>query len=46
MPEKNALSNDCGFEPLLSNLGLLHTTDLGAERLRKNLQSDTDDVVS
>ncbi|MEL7646622.1 MAG: DUF3781 domain-containing protein [Sedimentibacter sp.] len=31
---------------LLSNLDQLHTTDLGTERIRKNLRLDTDDVVS
>ena len=35
----------CDPELLLSNLELLHTTDLGAERIRKNLRLDTDDVV-
>lgn len=31
---------------LLSNLNKLHTTDLGAERVRNNLGLDTADVVS
>ncbi|MGX8710736.1 MAG: DUF3781 domain-containing protein [bacterium] len=31
---------------MLSNLDQLHTTDLGTERIRKNLRLDTDDVVS
>ena len=35
----------CGPELLLSNLERLHTTDLGAARIRKNLRLDTDDVV-
>lgn len=30
---------------LLENLGRLHTTDLGAARLRKNLSLDTGDVI-
>ncbi|WP_419824989.1 DUF3781 domain-containing protein [Anoxybacterium hadale] len=30
---------------LLSNLDQLQTTDLGMERIRKNLNLDTDDVV-
>jgi len=33
-------------ELLLSSLDQLHTTDLGAERIRKNLQLNADDVVS
>lgn len=44
--ELQILSDDrCNSELLLSNLGQLHTTDLGAERIRKNLCLDTDDVV-
>lgn len=44
--EPQALSdNNCNSEPLLSNLDQLHTTDLGAERIRKNLCLNTDDVV-
>ena len=40
------LSDDGGSpELLLSNLDQLHTTDLGAERIRKNLRFDMDDVV-
>lgn len=30
---------------LLSNLDKLHTTALGAERIKRNLSLDTDDVV-
>lgn len=30
---------------LLKNLGKLHTTELGVERIKKNLSLDTDDVV-
>ncbi|WP_411677933.1 DUF3781 domain-containing protein [Caproicibacter sp.] len=30
---------------LLSNLDQLHTTNLGVERIRKNLRLDTDDVI-
>lgn len=37
--------NNCKSELLLSNLDQLHTTDLGAERIRKNLHLDTGDVV-
>lgn len=37
--------DSCSSELLLSNLDQLHTTDLGAERIRKNLRLDTDDVV-
>ena len=44
--EPQILSEDnCNSELLLSNLDQLHTTDLGAERIRKNLRLDTDDVV-
>ena len=44
--EPQILSEDnCNSELLLSNLEQLHTTDLGAERIRKNLRLDTDDVV-
>lgn len=32
-------------EVLLSHLELLHTTDLGAERIKKNLHLHTDDIV-
>ena len=31
--------------PLIENVGKLHTTGLGAERVRRNLQLETDDVV-
>lgn len=37
--------DSCSSELLLSNLDQLHTTDLGAEHIRKNLRLDTDDVV-
>ncbi|MEA4934699.1 MAG: DUF3781 domain-containing protein [Lawsonibacter sp.] len=41
------LSDDnCNSELLLSNLEQLHTTDLGAQRIRKNLRLDTADVVN
>lgn len=30
---------------LLTNLGKLHTTDLGAVRIRRNLSIDAEDVV-
>ena len=32
--------------PLLSNLGKIHTTELGAMRIRKNLDLQTNDPVS
>lgn len=35
----------CDPELLLANLEHLHTTDLGAERLRNNLHLDVDDVT-
>lgn len=45
--EPQTLSDDnCNSDLLLSNLEQLHTTDLGAERIRKNLRLDTADVVS
>ncbi len=31
---------------LLSNLDQVHTTEMGADRIRNNLGLDTDDVVS
>lgn len=31
---------------LILNLGKLHTTVLGVDRIRKNLRLDTDDVVN
>jgi hypothetical protein len=44
--EPQTLSDDnCNSELLLSNLNQLHTTDLGVERIRKNLRLDADDVV-
>lgn len=30
---------------LIENIDKLHTTELGAERIKKNLQLETDDVV-
>ncbi|WES36646.1 DUF3781 domain-containing protein [Ruminiclostridium papyrosolvens DSM 2782] len=45
-PEPQTLSDDgCSSELLLSNLDKLHTTDLGTERILKNLHLDTADVV-
>lgn len=38
--------DNCNSELLLSKLGQLHTTDLGVERIRKNLRLGTNDVVS
>lgn len=32
-------------DELLSNLDKIHTTELGVERIRKNLGVDTEDVV-
>lgn len=44
--EPQALSDyNYNSELLLSSLDQLHTTDLGAERILKNLRLDTDDVV-
>nr|WP_322182210.1 DUF3781 domain-containing protein [Neglectibacter sp. M00184] len=31
---------------LLQNIALLHTTELGAERIRRNLELSTEDIVS
>lgn len=36
---------NCDPALLLANVNQLHTTDLGAQRIRKNLKLDTDDVV-
>ena len=33
-------------DELLSNLDKIHTTEMGVERIRKNLKLDTTDVVS
>ena len=30
---------------LIENIGKLHTTEMGEERIRRNLQLETDDVV-
>lgn len=35
----------CNPELLLANLEQLHTTDLGAQRIRNNLRLDVDDVI-
>jgi len=43
--EQTLFDDNCNSELLLSNLDQLHTTDLGVERIRKNLRLDTDDVV-
>lgn len=32
-------------EILLSNIDKIHTTDLGVERIKKNIKLDSDDVV-
>jgi hypothetical protein len=42
---QTAFDDNCNSELLLSHLDQLHTTDLGAERIRKNLRLDTDDLV-
>jgi hypothetical protein len=42
---QNSAENDCTPELLLANLDQLQTTDLGVERIRKNLSLNTDDVV-
>lgn len=34
-----------GSNGLIENIGKLHTTVLGAERIKRNLALDTDDVV-
>lgn len=46
--EINEAQNDCSnhSEILISNLDKLHTTDLGIERIKRNLSLDVDDVVS
>ncbi len=42
---QTVFDDNCNSELLLSNLDQLHTTDLGVERIRKNLRLNTDDVV-
>lgn len=39
-------SEECSPEVLVSHLDLLHTTDLGAERIKKNLDLRTDDIIA
>lgn len=34
-----------GKQELLSNIDKVHTTEMGKERIRKNLQVDTTDIV-
>jgi len=34
------------MNPLIANIDNLHTTKLGAERVRRNLRLDADDVVT
>ena len=31
---------------LMTNIGKIHTTELGMERIKKNLKLETDDIVS
>ncbi len=33
-------------EILLSNIGKIHTTEMGIDRIKKNLKLDTNDVVN
>lgn len=42
---QNSAENNCTPELLLANLDQLQTTDLGMERIRKNLCLNTDNVV-
>lgn len=44
MPQASS-DESCRFTLLLANLEQLHTTELGAERIRRNLRLDTEDVV-
>jgi hypothetical protein len=39
-------SKDEFMNELIRNIGLLHTTELGAERIKRNLELTTDDVVA
>lgn len=34
------------METLLRNLDRIHTTEMGAERIKRNLKPDTDDVIA
>lgn len=46
-PKPVELKNEeCSPETLVSHLDLLHTTDLGAERIKKNLALHTDDIIT
>jgi hypothetical protein len=42
---QNSAEDNCNPELLLANLDQLQTTDLGMERIRKNLSLDTDNVA-
>ena len=33
------------MNPLIENIDKLHTTEMGAERIKRNLRLETDDVV-
>lgn len=39
-------NEECSPKVLLSHLDLLHTTDLGAERIKKNIRLHADDIVA
>lgn len=42
---QGVMSGDGNTEQLILNLEKVHTTDLGSERIKKNLKLDVDDVV-
>lgn len=44
-PQTSITNSDCSTEQFLLNLDKLHTTDLGVNRIKKNLQFDVEDVV-
>lgn len=43
---KELKSKKCSSEALLSHLDMLHTTDLGTERIKKNLHLYTNDIIA
>lgn len=44
-PQTAVSTSDCNAEQFLLNLEQLHTTDLGVDRIKKNLQLGVEDVV-
>ncbi len=45
LPEQQLPVNETEKQILLDNIAKIHTTDMGVDRIKKNLKLDTDDVV-